>query len=43
MNTAELKQLANHLRMVAVDMVYKGKWASRASVVHCRYYDCIIF
>ena len=25
MNTAELKQLANHLRMVAVDMVYKGK------------------
>ena len=25
MNTAELKQLANHLRIVAVDMVYKGK------------------
>ena len=25
MNTAELKQMADHLRMVAVDMVYKGK------------------
>lgn len=25
MNSAELKQVADHLRMTAVDMVYKGK------------------
>lgn len=25
MNTEELRQMAQHLRLVAVDMVYKGK------------------
>ena len=25
MNSAELKQVADHLRMTAVDMVYRGK------------------
>ena len=45
MNTAELKQMANHLRFVAVDMVYKGKDGhpgpalSIADIVATLYFD----
>lgn len=45
MNTAELQQMANHLRMVAVDMVYKGKDGhpgpalSVAEIVTTLYFD----
>ncbi len=45
MNTAELKQMADHLRFVAVDMVYRGKDGhpgpalSIADIVATLYYD----
>ena len=45
MNTTELKQMANHLRFVAVDMVYKGKDGhpgpalSIADIVTTLYFD----
>lgn len=45
MNTAELKQMADHLRFVAVDMVYKGKDGhpgpalSIADIVATLYFD----
>ena len=42
MNAAELKQIANDLRLTAVEMVYKGK-DGHPGVVYCRYCISIIF